>query len=1190
MNKYIIFLFLSGTLTAQVEPKDVKSPNAGSFERYGKYNVSLSSGTVDVNIPLHQIELKDRVLDLGLDFNTSGLKISQPAGSTGVNWSLQIPGIITRKVNGEYDEGKTASYIGGGGSTMSVTGNHFYAYSDLNYPNIETQVGLESFNNSRHGTLEQFIRTSKDLQPDVFSFNFMGKTGIFFLGQDGTWKVQSEDNLKIIINEEDFFKPFNFNPPSSPIHGTPPPPISIGKITIIDDIGNQYIFGSNHNSIEFTVNSFFQQNNPLYSQMRSTAWYLNEVRNRLGNTLFTCSYLRGKPIANFYNNVNDQAYIYEMLSGSLISPVYLSSINTKDEEIIFSYSDRSDLTYSNDANLEYKFQKIKTNNGTTDLDPQWPERLSHLYTNFNQNTTSQLPPNVYSNWKETSKLLVWNKLDKITIKTNYLIKKEINFEYINKSTERLFLTKVKFSNNTYGQISEYDYKIEYNSGYNTAYQFQGTLPQYLWTGTNIFDSYSSPVQPTGNCGINCSASENNDALSKMGALLKITYPTKGFTYFNFEQNDFSKYLQANLDSFLVQGGYSNTKTGGLRIKSISNFSNVLSEKREITTYEYLLNDEHSSSGILARSPFLSNSNKLSYYGPPITYSRVIEGRTDEKGKQKTEYIYSNYDTAPYYNDVAYIKRIGPIFNNNTMRYIDRSFLRGKLLQQKIYDANNVLLNYYNYIYNFDNLENRYVRSFGYSDVPSDLIKIYYGDAYLEKEIKREYFNGKEIKTETIYNKTDYPYQTLGSTIFTGSNRLNYTSSLSPTGEITKNETEYLFNCNNENCSEQLFGLPKTIKQFKNSTLLFQNEITYKTINSNPKSLVVDEYKKIFPGNINLPEKIKFTKYDSYGNIIEFRKENANPVSIIYNSKGTYPLVKLEGATYSDLTNYLVNIQKPYISNSTDAQNNLADPLAYANAKDVELRGYFTEMSKNLPNAFVTSYTYDSYNRLKTITTPIGIVEFYEYDNIGRLINIKDNSGKLLKEFNYNYKTDTSGTYPYLLEEITNDEYKFSYFKSNCSVGQIADVYNYIVPQGKYKSLISSTDLYQKVVNDANLNGQNYANNYGNCINANAYYGLIPLSTIKLQTSSLYLNNTTVSGYFVFNPVSLNSNSGSYIARVPDNMIPSVQRDLMYHEVNSGVDRYWSFRISTNGYVFAIYNGTAITTSTTVVISSFQYQK
>src|SRR5690606_7321505 len=145
---------------------------------------------------------------------------------------------------------------------------------------------------------------------------------------------------------------------------------------------------------------------------------------------------------------------------------------------------------------------------------------------------------------------------------------------------------------TYGQISEYDYKIKYNSGNNTEYLFDGSLPKYLWLGTNIFDSYASYTEPDAHCYIDC-GNINNDYLAKKGALLKIIYPTRGFTYFDFEQNMFSKYLQlySNVynNEFIIQNS-SNRKTAGLRIKKIVNFPDVNSINREIISYKYSLSD------------------------------------------------------------------------------------------------------------------------------------------------------------------------------------------------------------------------------------------------------------------------------------------------------------------------------------------------------------------------------------------------------------------------------------------------------------------------------------------------------------------------------------------------------------------------------------------------------------------------
>jgi hypothetical protein len=54
---------------------------------------------------------------------------------------------------------------------------------------------------------------------------------------------------------------------------------------------------------------------------------------------------------------------------------------------------------------------------------------------------------------------------------------------------------------------------------------------------------------------------------------------------------------------------------------------------------------------------------------------------------------------------------------------------------------------------------------------------------------------------------------------------------------------------------------------------------------------------------------------------------------------------------------------------------------------------------------VTTYTYDPLIGVRSITPPSGIREVYIYDTANRLKEIRENdaTGKLLKEFKYNYK-------------------------------------------------------------------------------------------------------------------------------------------------------------------------------------------
>jgi hypothetical protein len=54
---------------------------------------------------------------------------------------------------------------------------------------------------------------------------------------------------------------------------------------------------------------------------------------------------------------------------------------------------------------------------------------------------------------------------------------------------------------------------------------------------------------------------------------------------------------------------------------------------------------------------------------------------------------------------------------------------------------------------------------------------------------------------------------------------------------------------------------------------------------------------------------------------------------------------------------------------------------------------------------ITTYTYDPLIGVRSITPPSGIREVYLYDTANRLMEIREGNqtGKLLKEFKYNYK-------------------------------------------------------------------------------------------------------------------------------------------------------------------------------------------
>ena len=63
---------------------DDYSPQVSMMQRYGTYPVDLSTGLVDISIPLYTIQTSQLTLPLGISFHPSGLKANEREGLLGI--------------------------------------------------------------------------------------------------------------------------------------------------------------------------------------------------------------------------------------------------------------------------------------------------------------------------------------------------------------------------------------------------------------------------------------------------------------------------------------------------------------------------------------------------------------------------------------------------------------------------------------------------------------------------------------------------------------------------------------------------------------------------------------------------------------------------------------------------------------------------------------------------------------------------------------------------------------------------------------------------------------------------------------------------------------------------------------------------------------------------------------------------
>jgi len=209
------------------------SPTSFEFTKQGQIPVGMFTGTPNVSIPLYTISTGGYSLPLSLGYSSNGIKVDQMATEVGLGWTLNAGGVITRVLRDEADEESRVSL-----PNVGVSSN-------------EMKIFLS-------GTI---LSEGSDTQPDLFSFNFNGYSGKFYL----------DDNMEPLLVE--------------------PSPLKIERFSvtykITDPKGIEYYFGEG-NAYEESFNRTYgvggsADNIPTAPVV--TAWYLTRVHLPSGNEI-----------------------------------------------------------------------------------------------------------------------------------------------------------------------------------------------------------------------------------------------------------------------------------------------------------------------------------------------------------------------------------------------------------------------------------------------------------------------------------------------------------------------------------------------------------------------------------------------------------------------------------------------------------------------------------------------------------------------------------------------------------------------------------------------------------------------------------------------------------------------------------------------------------------------------------------
>lgn len=850
-----------------------KSPNASGIDRYGDYNVNLFTGIPDISIPLHKVESGPLSVPVTLSYHASGIRYTDQASWTGLGWSLLAGGQITRKINRHPDEDS---------SGFLSEPNNYDAGLDCN----DWEYKMNS------------VAGSYDREADLFSFSFPGKSGKFYLDQNGE-------------------APYLF--PEAPLVVETFP--NLTHFIITDEQGIKYRFGQDPSG-KFNRESTYTQGAGGSDVTGTTVWYLNEISAPNSGDKITITYqqLGNITVSDIEHNITviDECFSDNPTDLPCRDGIYIpQEVNTS--------STTNNLGIDE---IRYKTGKVK-------------------FVLSEQNRLDQ------TGLKALERIEIYSKIENeyLLIKT-YLLSQS----YFT-GVSRLKLDELIELDAANTLINKHSF--EYHTDYFSWDRAEGSTRRD-WFGfyngkqnNTLIPQQSVFFQPQSVAGSNITIGdadrESDTTYLKEGVIKRIVQPTKGFTEFEFEPHRY------------VDGGVTKYG-GGLRVKRIidDTGSKVYSKEFRYGENESGIGTKNFTQGLFyfntesiqrANCPtipcnraervrmYYSNSViGAGYDESPVVYLKVneYENGVDTNGWTSFEFDDNQYIedilmTAPYSNKThrnyrawergrltrktvfnaigdtiamtefgfAKLKARNKPVSQAVVQYIHGGFQAGGSLFMtcNIYPGEPPLDGYTYQLRNLEQLTGIYLENSRTETIYNNgekftttTLKTYDPDyLQLTKSEARVSSN-----PEVIVNNYRYPFQVI-SPDGGGTGYLNILKELTLRNVLNPIE---LYTQIQDLDGSNKYTIAGQITFFKESgTYLVPEEIRFLEL----ESPFVD-FSPIYQTgadqvtlNSNYRTRIKFLSYDTHGNPSSYKKSDSSPHSLIWAYEGAYPVAEVVGA-------------------------------------------------------------------------------------------------------------------------------------------------------------------------------------------------------------------------------------------------------------------------------------------------------
>ncbi len=499
--------------------------------------------------------------------------------------------------------------------------------------------------------------------------------------------------------------------------------------------------------------------------------------------------------------------------------------------------------------------------------------------------------------------------------------------------------------------------------------------------------------------------------------------------------------------------------GGLRIKTIKSYDGTSTTPSTIKDYEYSdgilkthFNKEHFTKYAINYSPIpIGNDNintslelLLTASSSPlyeiesngithIEYQKVTEYLMDSNSNKNGKTIYY-FDTTPslklnvlqpFFNpgNITFAQPYMTWFNylsrNRPPYYLTKPWSGGQLKKKEIYSLSSTGQDKL-----ISTLENEY------ENVNEKLLKpllLYNLITPLEQNCSSPTYyysylfgngfisTGKKLltsSTETQYDLNgENPIVTEKSYTYNHPNYFLTESSVKDSKKGTLKTKNYYPNSRNSltdlsTTDKNMYGVledeyrintPIQTENYRNNILLSTQRILYKQGGHSAQVKSIQTTKGTISTTNPLEDRVHYHRYNTSGKPVEVSRADGTRIVYIWGYQEELPIAKIENVTYSEVSGYINDLQTK--------SNADTDHCRTSSCKEQILRNALQTLREALPNAMVSTYTYDPLVGVTSMTDPKGYTMYYEYDGFNRLQFVKDADGNLISENKYQYKNN-----------------------------------------------------------------------------------------------------------------------------------------------------------------------------------------